>query len=321
MRLPALICAVLFLLVACAPEPEIVYVTATVTPVPPCGIWTTSDDIVTCIRFGANALLVQSASEQVTLTGYEMSIVLSGTVVIIRNDDLQLINLEGDVIVSARGQNRVLRPGREVNLPMLDSVAQFPSDITQLTRIPLDLPLDDLPRTIAVSGLIPTITPLPTATSTASPTPDICFPSPEWTRVYLIEEGDTLERIARRFNMETDDLADGNCIDDISLITVGRELFLPPDAEATQSPESTESVTTFTVGIGFRADDYAIPAGTCTILRWDVLDAEAIYLEDIAVSDLSMQEICPDETSSYTLLVQFSDERREVRELTISVTE
>mgnify|MGYP000324003807 CR=1 FL=1 len=320
MRFTALILCVLCLLAGCAPDPEIVPVTATATPVPLCGIWITSDDNVTCIRFGADGMLVQSSSEQVTLNAYALSIVLSGTVAIVKTVDLRIINLEGDVIVGAGGQNRVLRPGREVTVPIVDDAAQIPSEITQLARIPLDLPLNDLPRAINVNGLVPTVTPIPSETPTASPTPDICFPPQDWTRVYIIEEGDTLERIARRFNLETDDLAIGNCLDDISRITVGQELFLPPDAEATESPESTESLTTFSIAIGFRADAYAIPAGTCTILRWDVVDAEAIYLDDVSVGTVSMQEICPEETTSYTLFVQFPGDRQEVRELTISVS-
>lgn len=54
-----------------------------------------------------------------------------------------------------------------------------------------------------------------------------CAPRADWTNTYSIARGDTLLRVAQRFNVSVTDLAQGNCITNTNLIYAGQVLRVP----------------------------------------------------------------------------------------------
>ncbi|MBI5652886.1 MAG: hypothetical protein HZC40_20925 [Chloroflexi bacterium] len=55
--------------------------------------------------------------------------------------------------------------------------------------------------------------------------------------------------------------------------------------------------------INFRADQTTLTRGQCTTLRWDVENATAVYLEGNGVPGHGTQQMCPNNTTTYTLRV------------------
>ncbi len=55
--------------------------------------------------------------------------------------------------------------------------------------------------------------------------------------------------------------------------------------------------------ISFTADAYTILRGQCTILRWDVENVKAVYLDGRGVPGHGTQQICPQTSTTYTLRV------------------
>jgi hypothetical protein len=70
--------------------------------------------------------------------------------------------------------------------------------------------------------------------------------------------------------------------------------------------------------IEFSADAYQIRRGECTILRWRVTGASAVYLNHQGVAGESSRAVCPDVDTTYELRVVFIDEIA-TRRLTITV--
>ncbi len=313
MRLTRMLIGILFILVGCVNDTYIPTDTPiTATPVPLCDIWQPSTRAITCISSDA-MLLAQSNLEQVTLRAYQASIVLHGTILIINNDDhLQILVLEGDAIIGARGQNRVLSLGQQISLPLIDAISDFPSEITAIINPPDILSLEALPRSIDVQAFIITATPQPTIIPTIAP--ERCPPPQTWRGQYMIASGDTLAAIANQYDLTIAELAEANCLTNIARITVGQLLNVPIDNTSGQ-------LNSAPVAIGFRADAYAISRGTCTTLRWDAFGVQGIYLDDVPVNEGGSQEICLEETQSFTLRVVYENDAEERRELTISVQE
>ena len=70
--------------------------------------------------------------------------------------------------------------------------------------------------------------------------------------------------------------------------------------------------------IHFGADVTTLVAGTCTVLRWDVEHITAVFLNDIGVEGHGSQEVCPAQTTTYTLHIIYP-EGEENRQITVSV--
>ena len=106
-------------------------------------------------------------------------------------------------------------------------------------------------------------TPVPTATlppaTTTSPTDKMAAPSPTATAtaakpketptpsvVYVVEKGDTLSGIARKFSISVNDILAINNIDDPSKIRTGQSIAIPPGAQLlppTPTAAATEAPT------------------------------------------------------------------------------
>jgi hypothetical protein len=71
--------------------------------------------------------------------------------------------------------------------------------------------------------------------------------------------------------------------------------------------------------IEFSADAYQIRKGECTILRWRVTGASAVYLNNVGVAGESSQQVCPEANTTYELRVVGSDGTTTTKRVTISV--
>jgi len=58
-----------------------------------------------------------------------------------------------------------------------------------------------------------------------------------------------------------------------------------------------------TASIDFRVDQDAVELGGCTMLRWDVDNVKAVYLDGQGVTGHGTQQICPSATQTYVLRV------------------
>lgn len=71
--------------------------------------------------------------------------------------------------------------------------------------------------------------------------------------------------------------------------------------------------------INFNADDYEIQQGSCTTLRWNVENADAVELEGDAVPPTDAEQVCPQSTRQYQLAAE-NAETSETASVTIQVS-
>jgi len=125
-----------------------------------------------------------------------------------------------------------------------------PSDTPMPTNTLRPPPTDEPPTPTPTATTEPTETAIPTVDvgdfvnelglrglNTETPEPGEegpCVPNPDWTLVYEVGPGDALGNIAPRYNTTVDILAEGNCIEDPSLIRLGQRLRVPGDAQPVQ---------------------------------------------------------------------------------------
>ena len=82
----------------------------------------------------------------------------------------------------------------------------------------------------------PTATPAPPPGTTPTP-----VPPPTGSQIYIVQPGDTLSAIARRFNSTVSSIAQANGISNINLIYVGQRLTIPGSGPVPTSPPPGES--------------------------------------------------------------------------------
>lgn len=93
---------------------------------------------------------------------------------------------------------------------------------------------------------------------------------------------------------------------------------------ATATPEPTPTWTavpptpTSAPEISFSADAAAIPAGSCTNLRWRVNHITAVYLNGGGVTGEETRQVCPAQTETYFLRIVYGG-GEETRSLTVTV--
>lgn len=178
-----------------------------------------------------------------------------------------------------------------------------------------------LPTATATATPLPARTALPTillpVTSTLPPVtlplpatvvPTVCAPRADWTGEHVIQPGDTLFVIAQRHGLGIREMQVGNCIVDANLIQAGQILRVPgtgetptPTATATAPPEGSPTP------LEFGADHNVLVAGECTFLRWQIDNVDAVFFDGVSVSGRGIREVCPAETTRYTLLVLYPD--------------
>lgn len=93
-----------------------------------------------------------------------------------------------------------------------------------------------------------------------------------------------------------------------------------PTQTATPSPTPTPTLTP-TPGphIAFWADATTIPAGSCTTVRWETADVQAVFFDGQGVPGIGSHQTCPCTAESHTLDVLLRDGSHDVRTLSIGV--
>ena len=71
--------------------------------------------------------------------------------------------------------------------------------------------------------------------------------------------------------------------------------------------------------VNFRADDTTLTSGQCTMLRWDVEYATAVYLDGDGVAGHGTKQVCPTSTTTYRLHVEAPSGNVD-RQVTITVS-
>ncbi len=310
-------------LCACAPQP-----TPTPTTAADCGGYAppAGHSWLVCAPLGQGAWLLQTyPAEQLYLEGHGAGITLSGTMVIQTEAGARRFTvLEGTAVIAAPDTTRVLRAGAQIVLAQTLG-EPIPYDTALLDTLAANPP----PRPIAFPSPIaapPWYTPPPSPTATSAPLlltsaalgtpiPTPCHPRDDWSARYSVRAGDTLSGIAARHNLSLAELQAGNCLDNPNRLSVGLVLRVPPQTPPSPTPPPTGTPS----AIAYRADDEQLSVGDCTTIRWDVYNVQAVFFDAEEVPSQASREVCPAQTTTYTLTVIYPDASQSARQLTITV--
>ncbi len=281
-----------------------------------------------------NGLLIQTQpNETVALTGHKATWALAGTgLYLSRADSLTetLITLEGTALVSANGSTRIVPAGAQVVLSLDDtgairSVSPQPLpyesaliDVKLLAQLPRSL---GLPTPIAPPEgyAAQSIRPAGTACAGGCGLADAqgqCVIHDEWEEA-RVKAGETLSLIAARYGLSAADLQQANCLNNPNRLQVGQILRVPPYPTATPYAQATFTPSL----VAFRADTFTLTVGECTMLRWDVQNVSAIFLDEQPTVSSGVLPICPQVNTTYTLRVVYPDGTQTQYPLLISVAQ
>lgn len=258
-----------------------------------------------------SGVLIQTALNQQAQFSLPMGqFTLKGTVIIWTGDVMNhIIQLEGTSVLALDEHYHSLDTGDDLTISQDNSGYIIAEPLAYNYAQLSNLPLEPLPRPISL--IVPTETPPPAPNLVEG-----CLAPDDWTDRYTIQRGDTLTNLASTFNITLSELQNGNCIKNANQIQVGDIIFAPFG-----SVKPTQPALTYTPSaVDFRLDKNTINAGECTILRWDVRNVFAIYREDDLVGEQGSQEVCPADTSTYHLKVQYFDDSETQHEITLTVT-
>ncbi len=290
-----------------------------------------------CQNAPASALMVQSPEGQkvaMTINGADMLIGSTVYITAVSNQNMTVATIEGGVDVTAFGTTQTIIPGAQVHLPLGNSVgaanglsvvgppsAPEPIDSTELADLPTRLldrqvtipqpitppsPVPATPTLIQIAS--PAATAIPPATvapPTASPTP--CTVRADWQTTYAVTSGDTLSRIAQRYGITLTELQTANCITDPNQLVNGQRLLVPFALVTATPSESPATATSAPSGPNLRADAASVEPGSCTTIRWDADNIRAIYFEGQPTTGHGSKDVCPKQTTTYTLIVVTTD--------------
>lgn len=129
------------------------------------------------------------------------------------------------------------------------------------------------------------------------------------------------------YSGDPDDIGDvepagGNVPEFVEQLT--HELGDPDDPKnAFDGIQAPPEWTPVSPSVEFSADKTEIVRGECALLRWSVTDAEAVILNEAVVAENSAMDVCPPETTTYTLtgIALRKDLPNTTAELVITVTE
>ncbi|HEY3290152.1 MAG TPA: NBR1-Ig-like domain-containing protein [Anaerolineae bacterium] len=93
-----------------------------------------------------------------------------------------------------------------------------------------------------------------------------------------------------------------------------------PAPTATPVPTPPPPTATPVPTITFNADNLMLTRGGCTALRWTTNNVSAVFLNDISVASPALKDICPAETTTYTLRVNLNDGTSAASSVVISVS-
>lgn len=304
-RLPLILLISLVIWASCSTEPM------TPTPMHCNGYAITTQAQPDCIAVSRGTLIQTPLNEQVQINTQNAEIAIQGTALIqVVEDSSTIVTLEGTTVIGIDQQVTTLHSGQKATFIDNQSI----TETSQYTNDDIStLPFDQLQRQIQI---IP-----PTATVIRTDAPDILAsgcPIPDnWTDNYTVQSGDSLTTIANSADITVSDLQTANCIDNPNSIQVGQVLSIPQNAIQPTQP----NVTFTPSAVFFRADREAVTSGECTTLRWDVQNIRQLKLDDELITDRTEQSVCPTETSTYRLTVDYHDDTQSEHTITIEVNE
>jgi len=267
-----------------------------------------SGNVPDCFIVNEDTLIQTPLNQQVQLQLVDAQITVQGTSIIQSHDSTQtIISLEGTAIVTIPQTVTTIRAGQqvtiEINQQLSDVISYNPASL-------LPIPMTQLQRPLEIIQ--------PTGTPPATTTPNVDCPAPaNWTDNYTVQSGDTLTTIADKANITVQDLQTANCIDNANSIRVGLVLRVPANAIAPTQPAQTFTPS----AVFFRADNETILAGDCTILRWDVQNIRQIELDGNLITVATDEQVCPTETTTYTLTVTYPDATQSQHQVIITVNQ
>lgn len=259
-----------------------------------------------CINVNGNTLVQTALDAQLQIDVNETQFTVAGTSYLAEVDDKIFISvLEGTaVIASSQGVSSV-QIGQQITVDVQGNISQPEYyDITVLST----LPLKSLKRNIDL--ILPTATPVRTATPVVD-----CPPPENWTDDYIVRSGESLTSIAEQANVSVEDLQSANCIDNPNNIQIGLALRVPKNAIQPTAPSQTNTPS----AVLFRVDKTTIQEGDCTTLRWDVQNIRQLRLDGEDVTNQTSRQICPSESTSYQLVVNYFDDREIAYEVRVEV--
>ncbi|MCY3946592.1 MAG: LysM peptidoglycan-binding domain-containing protein [Anaerolineaceae bacterium] len=195
--------------------------------------------------------------------------------------------------------------------PAAPTSAATPTSPASATPRPTTTPVPEPSATI----ILPVTRTLPPVTLVMPATiaPTACTPRSDWGGSHVIQSGDSLFVIAQTYGLTVLQLQSANCIEDADFIQVGQILRIPgnPAPESPTAEATTAGVVETATPLLFSADSTVLSAGECTILRWEIENVDAVFFDGTPVSGRGIREVCPEETTRYTLLVLYSDGEQE----------
>lgn len=137
-------------------------------------------------------------------------------------------------------------------------------------------PTFEPPTMTPTASMTPTITPSPTSNVVVdipglnglnSPTPDVptpeCEPREDWGLTYTVQRDDAIANIAAKYGTYADTLAQGNCLKDKNLISIGQVLRVPGEA-----PPYQPSIDCIAFELLTPANNSSVPADGMVTFNW-----------------------------------------------------
>jgi LysM repeat protein len=168
------------------------------------------------------------------------------------NGDLAFAIASGTGVITSAGTTRIVTPGWQVRIPLGGE------DGLQVNGEPSELePFDYDAIRIAPLLLAGCPGEVPPPEGSVIPTPVVSTPvsgggtpgcqRPDWTFTYVVPFGDTLSRIASSIGISLSELAQGNGITNMNVLTAGQVLCVPravpPFVYRTRTPTPTATGT------------------------------------------------------------------------------
>lgn len=302
---------IIVLLGACAPSEEVAVIIT-----PPCGIFTLSGSVA-CQIIADDRQLMQSTT-QATVTFANLTVTLNGTLYArIDSNALTLLTLEGLSIVSANQTTRQIASGTQLTMPI--DGGQIVGQLGQ--TVPFDS-REILALTPNVPQVVVSLQPQTTDTITkivATPTTALCAPREDWASTHQVQRGETLSKIAQTYRLTVQEIALGNCLTNPDRIRVGDVLRVPSVSAEQNAPLPANAPTLTPSAVAFRADKNALNSGECTTLRWDVFNVSGVLIDGTPTTSNNLLQVCPVQTTTYTLTVQYPDSTQSTHTVTITL--
>ncbi len=288
-----------------------------------CQTWTeNTQGVIECVPFN-DAILVQSQREQSTLHLENAIITLDGTLHIYTQKNVLIFSLvEGSAVISAGESSKVLVEGQQTLLDLTTYTLPATAPTIYDAQILVNAPLEELSRPLVAPTAIIESTTIIEATSaviieTAEASPVPCEVQEDWPATHTVQRGETLSRIASRYGVALALLQEGNCLTNPDRIYPGQTLYLPPNADA---PTNTPAATFTPSAVFLRADHTTLTVGECTTIRWDVDNVAEVLFESQPVGGHDDIVVCPQENTTYILVVALPDETEKTYTITITVS-